>query len=294
MTTVMSPKAIARAQAGPAAEGGYARAEAAKLKRDRQSYAEFRAADQREHERLRELYMTRLVKAAETEVRLRRIDREALEEYAAEKLAAYRALADKSRAADEYARLQLVAYEKVKGLAETAPEEETGLSLRSSAAEETAFNARKAAGLAQAESAEADRDLAEVRGQLTEAERQLDAARKAAQAPAGTAPISDVTIKACASFLMTDEVWGALSLRDRQRVHFLAEPRAVSSLAECLAARREASTYDGSALWAAGSSAGTRPPARPSARCSTARSPWRRPAAGPASRLCGKLRLPTW
>lgn len=248
MTTVISPrKVIARTEAGPAAvPAGYAQVTAAKLRRDRQSYAEFRAADQREHERLHGQYVTRAVRATEGEVRLRRLDLEALEEYAAEKLAAFRALADKSRAAGEYARLQDVAYEKVKGLAETPPEEETELSLRSSAAEETAFNARRAADEAEAESREADRDLAEVREQLTQAERDLGAARKAAQVPAGIAPISDVTIKACASWLMTDEAWNALSPRDRQRVHFLAEPRPVfSSVSEMLA-------YDGSSLWVAG------------------------------------------
>lgn len=233
---------------------------AAKLKRDRLSYAEFRAADQREHERLHELYVTRAVAVAESELRLRRIDLEALEEHAAEKLAACRALVDKSRKAAEYARLQLAAYEKVKGLAETEAEEETELSLRSSAADETAFNARSAANLAEAESGEADRDLAEVREQLTQAERGLEAARKAAEVPAGTAPISEITIKACAGYLMTDEAWDALPVRDRRRVHFLAEPRPVfSDIRELF---REAPADGGSALWAAGSSAGTRPSTR--------------------------------
>lgn len=253
MTTVISPrKASARTDAGPAVPAGYAQVAAAKLKRDRQSYSEFRAADQREHERLHEQYVTRAVKAAEGELRLRRIDLEAVEEDAAEKLAAFRALEDKARAAAEYARQQREAFERVKGLAETSPEEETGLSLRSAAADETEFNARRAADEAEAESQEADRDLAEVREALTSAERQLGAARKAAEVPAGTAPVSDVTMKACAGWLMTDEAWDALSVRDRQRVHFLAEPRPVFSDTEFRAMLREVPAYDGSALWAAG------------------------------------------
>lgn len=217
------PQAAARAVV-PAA---YAEAARRKLERDRKSFEEFRAADERDHEQVREQFVTRAVKAAEGEVQLRRMDLEALEEHAAEKLAAFRALEDKSRAVGEYARLQLAAYEKVRGLAETPPEEETELSLRSSAAEETAFNARTAAGQAEAESGEADRDLAEVREQLTAAERKLDMARKAARVPAGPAPLTDTTIRANASYLQADEVWATLDRDVRFRLRYLAEPRGV-------------------------------------------------------------------
>lgn len=244
-TTAISPrKVIARTETAPAGPAGYAQAAAAKLKRDRLSFAEFRAADQREHERLHERRVTGAVKAAESEVQLWRGDLEAVEEDAAEKLAALRALEDKARAAAEYARLQREAFERVKGLAETPPEEETELSLRSSAADETAFNARKAADEAGAESQGADRDLAEAREALTSAERQLESARKAAGVPAGTARISDVTMKACAGYLMTDEAWDSLSPQDRQRVHFLAQPRDVVSVAEFL---RSIAEYGGGA-----------------------------------------------
>ena len=81
-----------------------------------------------------------------------------------------------------------------------------------------AFDAAKVMEEKQGELTSADQTLAEAREGLAAAERELDRARKAAQVPAGAAAISDVTIRANASFMQADEVWDTLSRADKQRV----------------------------------------------------------------------------
>lgn len=130
------------------------------------AYIGSRTVDQREHDRLHEQRVTGAVKAAEKLVEVQRLNLDALEGYAGERLAAFRAAQDKARAAAEYARQQREAYDRARGDAGTGAEEETGLLIAADAADETAFQAGKAAQEREAESQEADRDLAEVRDWL--------------------------------------------------------------------------------------------------------------------------------
>ncbi len=57
----------------------------------------------------------------------------------------------------------------------------------------------------------------------------MRAARKAAQVPAGAAPVSDVTVRFNAAYMQTDEVWNQLTDRDRFRVRQAGEPRDMMS-----------------------------------------------------------------
>ena len=98
----------------------------------------------------------------------------------------------------------------------------------------------------QAELTVADQSLAEAREGLAGAERELDRLRKAAEIPAGTAPISDVTVRCNGSYMQSDEVWDTLSLQDKQRVQRLAEPRDIMSAREFWAMTRQAFAIGGS------------------------------------------------
>jgi molybdopterin-biosynthesis enzyme MoeA-like protein len=71
--------------------------------------------------------------------------------------------------------------------------------------------------------------LWEAREGLAGAERVVVEAEKQAQVPAGAAPISDVTIRACTSYMQLDEVWDTLSERDKLRVRQAGQPRDMMS-----------------------------------------------------------------
>jgi hypothetical protein len=237
---------IARALVGPVAvPAAYAAAAKAKAKRDRESYAAFRTIDQAEHDKAHERRVTSAVAVAEDEVRLWRLDAEDAEPVAAEALATFRAAEDRSREACEFARQQRVAYERVKG--KGSAQEETDALVLADTADTVAFDAAKVMEEKQVELAGADRALAEAREGLAEAERQLVKARKAAEVPAGTAPISDTTIRACADYMQGDEVWDTLSRADKQRVQRLAEPRDIMSAQEWQAMMREVLEVGGGA-----------------------------------------------
>ena len=99
----------------------------------------------------------------------------------------------------------------------------------------------------QAELTAADQSLAEAREGLDAAERHLDKVRAAVGSPAGAAPISDVTIRANASLMQRDEVWGTLSRADRQRVQHAGEPRDLMSVQEWRAMMSEPLAIGGGA-----------------------------------------------
>lgn len=226
----------ARAAASPAA---YAAAMKAKLKRDRESFAAFRKVDQEQHDRAHEHRVTSAVAAAEDDLRLWREDVEMLEPEAAEALAVFRAAEDRAREAAEFARQQRAAYDLAKGRAPAA--EETDLLIHADSADTVAAGAAEVMESRQAELSVADAALAEAREGLATAERHLDQVRAAVEgSTAGEAPLSDVTIRACAGYLQTDEVWNTLSRDVRFRLHYLAEPRAVMSDPEWHANVREA------------------------------------------------------
>jgi hypothetical protein len=235
MTFIPAPPAYSPA-ALPAA---YAAAAKAKVKRDCESYSAFRKVDQAEHDKAHEQRVTAAVAAAEEDVRLWRLDIEELEPEAAEALAGFRAAEDRARTSREFARQQLAAYELIKG--KGSPAEETEALIRADTADQVAIDAAKVMEGKQAELAATDQSLAESREGLATAERQPDKARKAAEIPAGAAPISDVTIRANASWMQADEVWDSLSRSDRHRVQRLAQPRDLMSHQEFQAMLREIS-----------------------------------------------------
>jgi hypothetical protein len=190
MTTFIAPAPVAAPAALPSA---YAAAAKAKLKRDRESYAAFRAVDQQQHDRAHRQRVTDAVAAAEDDLRLWREDLETLEPEAAEALAGFRAAEDRARETREHARQQLAEYERVKG--KGSAKEETDALILADTADTVAADAERVMEGKQAELTAADGLLAEAREGLATAERHLDKIRAAAEIPAGTAPISDVTIR---------------------------------------------------------------------------------------------------
>ena len=236
-------QAAARAHAvTPAA---YAAAAKAKLERDRKSFEAFRAVDQAEHDRVHERRVSAAVAAAEDDVRLWRLDVEELEPQAEAVLAAFRAAEDRARETREYARQLRVAYEAVKG--KGSAREETGALIEADSADTVAADAAEVLALRQGELAAVDASLAESREGLAASERGLEKVRKAAEVPAGAAPISDTTLRANASYLQADEVWVTLGRDDRFRLHYLAEPRSVLTEQEWRAQMREVLASGGGA-----------------------------------------------
>jgi hypothetical protein len=167
------------------------------------------------------------VTAAENEVRVFRLDVEALEPDAAAALEASRAAEDRARGAREYARTQEAEAVRIR---ETGTAEEvTDARVRADTADGVAAEREAGAAEARGELEGLERDLREAREGLETAERDLRAARKAAGVPAGTAPVSDATMRACAAYMQLDEVWDQLSKGDRGRVRRAGEPRDVMS-----------------------------------------------------------------
>ena len=233
-------------ETGPAAvPPAYAKAAAAKLKRDRQSYAEFRALDQQEHERFHRQRVDAAVAGAQDDLRLWQEDVTTLEPEAAEVLAVFRAAEDRAREAVKFAAQKRAEYERVKG--KVSPEEECEAVIRADTAENVAAEAAEVAEGKRAELADADQNLAEAREGLAAAERALDRARKAAEVPAGTAGISAATIKVCAAWMQADEVWDTLTAADKQRVRRAAQPRDVMSVPEFWAMMRRENAAEGGA-----------------------------------------------
>jgi hypothetical protein len=184
-------------------------------------------ADQAEHDRAHERRVIEAVAAAEEDLRLWREDVAQLEPEAEAALAAFRAAEDRAREAAEDARQDRVAHENAKG--KVSPKEERDLLIRADTADSVAADAAEVMAARQAELTGADAELAASREGLADAEPRLERVRKAAERPAGAAPLTDVTIRANASYLQTDEAWATLDRDVRFRLHYLAEPRGVMS-----------------------------------------------------------------
>ena len=217
----------------------YQPAAKAKLERDRKSYQAFRAVDQAGHDRAYEQRVTAEVDGWAEEVRLFGVDIAELEPEAAGALKAAREAEDRAREAGEYARTRRLEYERVKGESNVSAQDETDALLRADAAEETAHQRREAAAGAAEVSRKADEALAESREGLAQAERELERTRARAKVPGGAAPISDVTVRACTSYMQRDEVWDQLSDRDKFRVRQAGQPRDMMSGAQFWAEFRE-------------------------------------------------------
>jgi len=171
--------------------------------------------------------MAKAVADMEENAQLFRQDVERFEPRAGAALQACRDAQDRAREAREYARQCHAEHERIKG--KTSAAEETEALVRADAAEETAFHAEKAAAQAEDGLRAADEALAEAREGLTGAEQLLDRQRQQAARPAGTAPISDATIRANAAFMQCAEVWDQLAKQDRSRVHSAGWPRDLMS-----------------------------------------------------------------
>ena len=155
---------------------------------------------------------------------------------------------DRSREACEDARQLRAEYERIKGKKGVPVREETDASLRADAGDETAHHAGQVAAQAAETSRQADVALAESREGLAGAERELERARKLAAIPAGEAPISDATMRACSAYMQSDEVWDGLSDRDRFRARRAGEPRDMMSDAQFQAMFRSTFGREGSVV----------------------------------------------
>jgi hypothetical protein len=226
----------------------YAAAAKAKLDRDRKSFESFRQVDQAEHERAHQLRTAAALKTAQDEVRLWGEDVAELEPDAVSALAAFRLAEDQAREAAEYARAQRVAYERFRDErrpGEWSAEGEVRLMILADSADSTSADAEEKRVQRLAELDQADKALAEARDGLATAERQLEAARKAAARPAGQAPISDATIRSNAAYLQRNEIWDSLDRTDKARVQHLAAARNLMSDQEWHAMMREVLTTAG-------------------------------------------------
>lgn len=225
MTMTVLPVA-GRAAPAPV-PAAYAAAAKAKLDRDRKSYLAFRAVDQQEHERGWKRHHDGAVARAEQSVNLYGLNTETLETETAAAREASRAAEDRARDAREYARTREAEAERLRDTG--SAEEATDAQMRADTADGIAAEREADATRAREVLEGLERDLAEARAALETAERELRAARKAAGTPAGTAPISDATVQACAAFMQTGEIWGQLARNDRFRVHQAGQPRDLMS-----------------------------------------------------------------
>ena len=228
--TMMMPRAGGLRGAPAPVPQAWVAAAKAKLDRDRKSYEAFRAVDQQEHERAHKQRHDAAVAKAENEVRLFGEDIEVLEPEAAEALEAARAAEDRARDAREYHRTQEAAAEAIKdsGSAQEVTDARVRADTADGVAAEREADAVKARTLVEG----LEKDLLEAREGLEGAERVLRAARKAAEVPAGKAPISDATVRFNSAFMQADEIWNGLTERDKFRVRDAGEPRNMRELGE--------------------------------------------------------------
>lgn len=224
----------------------WAAAAKAKLERDRKSYQAFRSADQEQHERAWKQHHDAAVAAAENEVRLFGEDIEVLEPETAEALEASRAAEDRARDAREYHRTQEAEAAAITDSG--SAQEVTDARVRADTADGVAAEREADAAKARTALEGLEKDLREAREGLEGAEGVLRAARKAAEVPAGTAPVSDVTVRFNSAYMQSDEVWGQLAERDRFRVRQAGEPRNMMSDEEFRATMREVLGRNGSAV----------------------------------------------
>jgi hypothetical protein len=189
----------------------------AKLNRDKQSFRAFRDIDQQLHEQAHQARVQAALGDACQVSADWQEDLAGAEPEAADALARSRAAEDRARAALEHARNAEEAYRKIRSTG--TPGEITEALTKAQNALKVAEDEDQAADDARRELDKADIYLAEVRAGLASAEIALQVAGKAAQAPAGTAPYSDATIKANACYMQQDEIWPGLSDADRWRVH---------------------------------------------------------------------------
>jgi hypothetical protein len=233
-------------KAGPAAvPAAYAKAAVAKAKRDRQSYAEFRRLDQQEFERYYHARLDAAVAAAESDLPEWQKSVTGLEAERDEAVAAFRAAEDRWREAVKFADGKRREYERVKG--EGTVQEEYDATIAADTADGVAADAAEVMEQKRAEMAVADENLAEEREGLARPERTLDTARKEAAIPAGTAPVSDLTINADAAYMQSDEVWDTLTETDRRRVRRAVEPRNMMTGEEFWTMLRQGSAAGGNA-----------------------------------------------
>jgi hypothetical protein len=198
----------------------WAKAAAAKLKLDRQSYAEFRAIDQQLHEQAHKARTEAAVKLYAEDLPYWREDAAQAKAEAEQALAAAREAEDKALEAAEFAVQAKDAYRKIKDTG--SPAEVT----EALTAAQNALTVAQDRGRAAEEAAKTREDanalLVTSREELAGAEARLAQAQRAASTPAGVAPLSDATITANFAHMQRDEVWATLSRADQRRVTAVA------------------------------------------------------------------------
>ena len=195
----------------------YVEAVRAKIERDRETYREFRAIDQDIYERQHERMLASEVDAWEADVRLFRQTVRELEAEAAKAGERVKAAEDKLAEATKYAEQCQAAYELAKDSG-ASPEEITEADLRFDKALRVAQDAARPVEALRQAAAEAEEDAANEREGLANARNALGAAKANAKKPAEEAPISDITILVCASYMQQDEIWNTLPAAYRSKV----------------------------------------------------------------------------
>jgi len=228
VTTLTAKEAAAGSVSVPAA---YVAAAEAKLQRDRESYRAFRAVDQELHEARHKTRTQAELELAKEDLPNWRNDAVQAKAGAADALAAAREAEDEAREAAEFAVQAGDAYRKIKDTG--SPQQVTEALTAAQNARKVAEDRRRAAEAAAKAGEDADALLVTARDDLAKAETWFAQAKRAAEAPAGTAPYSEVTIAANFAFMQRDEVWDALSRADQKRVTAAArEVRAVPATRE--------------------------------------------------------------
>jgi len=193
----------------------------AKLKRDRQSFGEFRKVDQQLHDASRKQQIDATISELQESVRDYRLDITALEAEVAKQRSVVSLAGQHATAAEKYALEQRQAWELIRNdrLEDgTSPDEVVEAEIRMEKAERVAAARRTGAEPARIALEDAEAALAEERAELAEAEEQLARWAKAAGLPT-RAPLSDVTIRTFLALIQSDEqILKSLSPAESERV----------------------------------------------------------------------------
>jgi hypothetical protein len=200
------------------ARPAYADAVAAKLKRDRESYEEFRAIDQEIYERAVRRQRESNLAAAEEDVPLFTETVTELEAGVTEARKELQAAQARAATALRNAEKRLHEWEVARD-SEASPGEIDDAAVRMTQARKTAEQRAAPLEGLRKQLSDAEADLAFERQGLADAEKALQAAQQMMKAPPGTAPLSEMTVKVNAWYMQSDdEVWDSIGYEGRTMV----------------------------------------------------------------------------
>ncbi len=205
----------------PVVPGAYSTVLQAKLKRDRQSFGEFRKVDQELHDAGRKQQIDAEISELQENIRLYQMDITELEAEAARQRSVFSLADQHATAAEKYALEQRQAWELIRNdrLEDgSSPDEVVEAEIRMEKAERVAAARRAGAEPARIALEDAEAALTEERAELSEAEEQLARWGRAAGLTT-RAPLSDVTICTFLALIQSDEqILKSLSPGESERV----------------------------------------------------------------------------